>query len=211
MSQTVRAAAYAPDGTEITWTRPPNKWGVAGIARRNGQWADLAHGNSHDSVRSRAITQAYRWSYDRGSVRAVRIWEATAPAVREYFGHHKVNITDIFRDGTWRSARLHGGWSSIRKLSLQGVTAIAFEGVRDGDGGPRVADFQVSELLASMRLPKQKMCATASHSHIPATHKISYSYRGEDERTTELVCSSCEESYSRHPVLADFDSIPLAR
>lgn len=216
--KTVRAAAYAPDGTEIPYTSPPNKWDVAGIAQRvdSGKWVELAHGNSYDSVRRRALTQAYRGPYIPASVTAVRIWEATAPCVREYFGHHKLDIARVFRPGSgWEDVKLHGGWSNIRKLSLQGVTSIEFRLVserdRRGVTGYGDAQFQMAELLASMRLPKQRMCATRSHDHIPATQKVTYRYVAESPRT-EFVCGACAEIMQSAPdLLAEFAAAPLAR
>jgi hypothetical protein len=214
-TKTVRGAAYAPDGTEITYTSPPNKWGVAGIARNSkGQWAELAHGNSYDSVRSRAITYANRWGYGAQDVTAVPIYEATAPAVREYFGHHKVRIAQVFITGRgWVDVKLHGGWSNIRKLSKQGVTDVAFTSSDpDLDSGLHIgpAEFTMAALLKSMRLPQQKRCDTVGHSHTPATRKISYNYRNQDPQETALVCTSCAESYSRRTVLTHFTSSPLA-
>lgn len=37
-----------------------------------------------------------------------------------------------------------------------------------------------------------------------ATEEVSYHYRGEDEKTTERVCTPCADSYERRPVLARF-------
>ena len=53
-------------------------------------------------------------------------------------------------------------------------------------------------------------CATVGHATRPATHEISYNYRGETEVTRELVCGSCAGSYARLPVLADFTARPLS-
>jgi hypothetical protein len=217
-AKTVRAAAYAPDGTEVTYDAPPNKWNVAGLVQStDGGWFEAAHGGSYDSVRGRAVTYAYRFGYNARTVAAVTIYEATAPAVREYFGHHKVNITQVFKpgDGGWQDAKLHGGWSNIRKLSKQGVTAVAFESFDTTGLDTRIhigpAEFEVASLLKSMNLPKQKQCATIGHGHLPATHKISYDYRGEGERITEYVCTKCDKQYGRRPVLQNFESAPLAR
>ena len=217
MPKTVRAAWYAPDGTEVTTTTPPNKWDVAGIAQRigTGRWVELAHGGSHDSVRRRTLTYANRsGSYHYTSIRTVRIYEATAPVVREYFGHHKVSIVQVFKPGQggWQQVNLHGGWSNIRKLSKQGVTSVAFEGTRNGvRSGP--ADFEMSSLLKSMRLPRQRMCETKGHEHLPATHKISYAYKADAGPTTEFVCPACLD-IMREPVsqelMTSFTYIPLA-
>lgn len=221
MTKTVRAAAYAPDGQEIVY-HSTSKWDVAGLIQNHaGGWFEAAHGGSYDSVRKRAVTYAYRFGYDAPTVTAVPIYEATAPVVREYFGHHKVNVAKVFIPGAgWVDGKdlnggrgMHGGWSNIRKLSLRGITDIAFESF-DADLDTRLhigpAEFTVAVLLKSMHLPRQRMCATVGHGNLPATHKISYRYRDEDERETELVCASCADSYSRRTVLTHFSSHPLA-
>lgn len=218
MSNTVRAAWYAPDGTEVASTSPPNKWDVAGIAQRIGtsRWVELAHGNSHDSVRRRTLTYAGRsGSYHYTTVQTVRIWEATAPAVREYYGHHKVNIARVCRPGSgWEDVKLHGGWSNIRKLSKQGVTSVEFRLVsqndRQGVAGFGDAEFTMAQLLKSMHLPAQKMCATRGHDHIPATQKVTYRYVAESAKT-EFVCDACADIMQSAPdLLAEFTSTPLA-
>lgn len=198
-------AIYAPDGTEIIY-KTAAKWDVGGIVKyTDGHWILAEYGFSPDSVRKRTLAYYNRTAYlINWSVG--RIYEATAPVVREYFGHHRIAITQVWKplEG-WVDVRLHGGRSSIRRLSKQGVTAVRFS----ADG--RLPDFQMAELLKSMRLPKQKMCATAGHGQLPATHKISYNYRGEEEKTTDLVCASCADSYSRRPVLQNFAAIEMAR
>jgi hypothetical protein len=42
-----------------------------------------------------------------------------------------------------------------------------------------------------------------------ATEQISYQYRGEPERSTELDCTPCAESYARRPVLVGLVRVPL--
>lgn len=215
----VRAATYAPDGTEITYERD-SVWDTAGLAKRTagGQWVELAHGTSPQSVRSRALTRAYRTGYyDTWTVQTAPIYEATAQIVRDYFGHHAVKITQVFRPGRgWESVSLAGGRSVIRKLSKQGVTSVGFEARRNipeplvrAHLGP--AEFGMEYLLKSLRLPKQQFCNTRGHEHLPATHKISYQFKG-DEPRTELVCGDCAEiTGSAGPgLLASFDSTPLA-
>lgn len=209
MPKTVRAAAYAPDGTELTYDSV-SVWDVAGIAQRtdSGRWVELTHGSSYDSVKRRALTYAGRsGSYDYLSVRAVRIYEATAPCVREYFGTHRVRIVEGFKPGEgYVKLGKHAGWSVIRKLSKQGFTSLNFS---DTDL-PR-ADFPMAELLKSMHLPKQQMCATQGHDHLPATLKISYTYAGETETRTELVCKDCAEIVENAgDVVTKFSSHPLA-
>lgn len=212
MPKTVRAAAYAPDGTELTYDSV-SVWDVAGIAQRTdgGRWVELAHGSSYDSVKRRALTYAGRsGSYNYSSVRAVRIYEATAPCVREYFGTHRVRIYEGFKPGEgYVRIGKHAGWSLIRKLSKQGFTSLNFTDTEL----PR-ADFQMAELLKSMNLPKQRMCATKGHDHLPATQKVTYRYAGESEERTELLCQACLDIMhggEDEGVVASLSATPLAR
>lgn len=211
MPKTVRAAAYAPDGTELTYDSV-SVWDVAGIAQRtdSGRWVELAHGSSYDSVKRRALTYAGRsGGYDYLSIRAVRIYEATAPCVREYFGTHRVRIVEGYKPSAgYVKIGKHAGWSLIRKLSKQGFTSLNFS---DTDL-PR-ADFLMSELLKSMHLPKQQMCGTRGHEHLPATQKVTYRYVSESEEHTELLCQACLDIMhggEDEGVVASLSAIPLA-
>jgi hypothetical protein len=205
MSGTVReVAVYTPDGTEVTYKTAAG-WTVAGVVQYDdGTWGLAESGHSWDSVRKRTITFCnthHVMAYEVGT-----IWEATAPIVRQYFGHHRVNITQAFKPGWgWTDTKLNGGRKNIRRLALQGYTDIRFE----ADG--RFPDFPVSELLKSMKV-RLRACATVGHANRIATHKISYNYRGREPRETEYVCTKCAESYGRQPVeLQNFESAPLAR
>lgn len=57
--------------------------------------------------------------------------------------------------------------------------------------------------------PAADRCATVGHITRPATHEISYRYRGEDEVTCERVCAECADSYGCRPVLVGFTAAPL--
>lgn len=54
-------------------------------------------------------------------------------------------------------------------------------------------------------------CATIGHINRPATHEISYNYRGDPEVTRELVCAGCAESYGRRPVHVNFAAVELPK
>lgn len=62
------------------------------------------------------------------------------------------------------------------------------------------------ERMARAHLPA---CATVG-CHGTATERITYRYRGEDQATTDDVCGDCADSYSRRPVLVDFERSPIA-
>lgn len=45
-------------------------------------------------------------------------------------------------------------------------------------------------------------CATVGHGDRPATHEITWTWRGtRDEPVTEAVCGECADSYLRRPAL----------
>lgn len=202
MSSTRRTlAAYMGDGTEITY-QTAAKWSIAGFTQNTaGEWHLAAHGHSINSVRSRTLATYNRRAHTIDWYVA-QLFEATAPVVREYFGHHKVNITSAFFPGRGRvEQRLHGGRSNILKLLRQGAAEISFTPA----GTSRVADFQATELISSMRVSIRR-CATVGHQRYPASHKISYRYRGEGDLITECVCADCASSYSRRPALTGFQS-----
>lgn len=142
--------AYASDGSEVIWMTAA-RWDVAGLVKSNGTWTAMVAGTSWDSVRARARTRMHR-SYGEQAEAAV-IWNMTAPAVAEYFGHHQVVITQTFTPGDagWVTLKApqQAGQAAIRRLHREGVTAIAIRSRRDS-GRRGDADFQMDELLASM-------------------------------------------------------------
>lgn len=208
MSSKRKVAFYAPDGTEVTY-ETSGKWDTAGIVEHpGGSWSLVANGFSPDAVRKRTV--AYYRSHRLMGFAVTPIWEATAPVVREYFGSHRVRIGCVWIPGQgWVKKNCQAGRSVIRSLAKQGVTAIEFVGkrARTGFEFEHAVDFQMSELFKSMRTPMPKVqvpaCSTVGHSDHPATHEISYNYRGEDERTTETVCLSCSKHYENRPVLVN--------
>jgi hypothetical protein len=146
MSSARKVAFYAPDGTEVVY-ETAGKWDTAGIVQHaDGKWSLAAHGFSAPSVRQRTITRYHRY----GGLRAfevTRIWETTAPVVREYFGSHRVWIHEVFTPGKgWTPGKhMAASRAAIRRLIREGATAIAFT---DSD---RTVDFQAAELQASLR------------------------------------------------------------
>jgi hypothetical protein len=194
----------APDGSEIPFQHQGN-WSIGGLIKdsRVG-WRLACQGRSGDSVLQRTARE-YRRSQHAQEIATATIVDATAPMVRGYFGTHHIHIVRIFVPGSgWLGLPADAGQASIRRLARRGVTAIAFKRT----GHEREADFQMDELLRDMGAGRIKMtaerCATTGHGDRPATHEISYNYRGEDERTAEHVCSYCAESYANRPVLANF-------
>lgn len=135
--------------------------------RRDGQDVQrvAAIGNSPASVEARAkralrlarpgtLPSDYTYLMESGP-----LTEATAPVVRQYFRTHRVVISGLFREGQgWAAPDALGmvpegrtmaaGRSVIRRLAREGWTGVAF--TRQG----RVADFQMTELAASMNARK---------------------------------------------------------
>lgn len=141
----------------------------------------VAKGTSKESVTKRTRTENNTWrpnflkrfgrSQERNVLQVVRLFEATAPTVREYFSTHRVVVSALFRadlDPKLRDASMGNGWttpqkagyattfracragrSDLRRLAADGWTAV---GIRqfDGGSGRPVADFQMDELIRSM-------------------------------------------------------------
>lgn len=159
MSRTTRTyAAYvsplcdAP-GTEVLFTTASSKYDYVGLLQQDGQWGVQAKGWSYHSVRSRVRTAARRvnsYAVEHISCTSITV-EVTAPVVRDYFGSHRVNISQVFRPGKgWEEVNLHAGRSNLNWLARQGITGVEFT------GGQRTADFQMTELLRSMRARKSR-------------------------------------------------------
>lgn len=135
----------APDGTEVTEVTAGG-YTVAGVIRNDhGQWHIAAHGYSLDSVYNR--THAL---YNKGSYQAMYVGdliEKTAPVISKYFGTHDLHLSQIFIPGrNWVKDGGYAGCSRLRNLAKElNVTAVS---VRDGSG--RTANFQMTEILASM-------------------------------------------------------------
>lgn len=70
----------------------------------------------------------------------------------------------------------------------------------------RVAEDQWLALRERGEHPDQ--CATVGCRH-DATQMVSYLYRGQEPRMSEKVCDECADSYSRRPVLVDFQRSSL--
>lgn len=139
-----------PDGTEVSYETAA-KWDIAGIVKRqDGTWWLAAHGCSYGSVRQRTITH-----YNRHA-RLVEysvsfLYEGTVKVVRDYFGHHRLTIGSVFFPGRgWEPQNLNAGRANLRKLAKDGATAVAIKEM----GTNRIADFQMDELLKSMKSRK---------------------------------------------------------
>jgi hypothetical protein len=143
----------APDGTEVT-ERTSGGYDTAGIIQDyDGKWHLAAHGWSRDSVWKRTRTQQ-----DRSQCRTMHVgqlYEQTAPVIREYFGTHQVFIYACFIPGQgWVTASRSAGRSVLRSLAKEGVTAVAVSPVHSKR--EVIADFQMTELTASMRTRKAR-------------------------------------------------------
>lgn len=139
----------APDGTDVI-RRTSGGYDTAGIIQNeNGSWSLVANGWSHESVYNRTHAR-----YNRGTYKAMHVGslhEQTAPGIRAYFGGHAVRITQVFQPGTgWSEMKLNAGTAELRRLVKTGITAIAVQGL-SGDKSGHVADFQMDEILRSMR------------------------------------------------------------
>jgi hypothetical protein len=197
---------YPEEGVEVSW-KTSAKYDMSGFIKTPVTWFHAEHGTSHEAVKSR--TRARYNRHPTATEWAVRYsYEETAPVVREYFGTHAVTISQVFFPGQgWVRKNCVAGRSAIRQFAKDGATAIAF--AYKG----RDADFQVDELFTSMRTRKPTMqalrCATVGHGDHPATHEVSYNYRGGEETTTEMVCKSCADAYSCRPVLVGYTARKL--
>jgi len=161
----VRSTGASPE-IEITVEHSSEKYDLVGVVLdQQNQIHPVAYGVSRNSVVSRTRTicrkQGYWYSTHDVFINTcvATLWEVTAPVVREYFGSHKVVITQGFLPGSgWVDLRIgeHGrkaGKGRIRALLREGYTALGFS------QGGRTADFQADELVKSMNLrPKAQPC-----------------------------------------------------
>jgi hypothetical protein len=134
----------APDGTDVI-DRTSGGYDTAGIARNpDGSWSLVAHGWSHESVRSRTRTRAHGREMHVGPLHP-----QTAPVIRSYFRTNAVLLVQVFRPGEgWITPQTtDAGTNVLRKLAYAGVTDVA---VRPS-GTQRVADFPMREVLGSMK------------------------------------------------------------
>jgi hypothetical protein len=151
--------AYPQDDTEVTH-KTSGGYSYLGMTRSSGsgQWGVIAHGWSHESVTRRTRRLA---RLNNSAASAVKeTWEATAPVIRAYFGHHRLRITEVFKDGQWQKASYHAGRSVLRQLPAEGISAVKVKGTGNYQGngerpGVHEADFQVTELLRSMNARKK--------------------------------------------------------
>ena len=204
---------YAPGGVEVAWDTSAG-YDVAGLLQyRNGGWGRVQHGFSWEAVRSRTVASYHR-SPSSTAFAVAAIWEATAPVIREYFGSHRVVIDSVFTpEAGWVTptgagyveggTTMTAGKAMLRRLARDGVAAVSVQG---STIGRMIADFQMPEVLASM---KPHRCATVGHRTRKAEYQISYNYRGGGETTREYVCGECKESYGRRPVLVDFTAVRI--
>lgn len=141
-----RQVAVYVKGTEVIF-ETASQWTVAGmIQHTDGHWWLAANGHSTDSVLQRT-GRRYRYCPDAVSFEVADIHETTAPVVREYFGTHAVITASVFTpEEGWQPLHMPASRKAIRALAKErGVTAIAFK------ASGRQADFQMDELLASIR------------------------------------------------------------
>jgi len=160
----VRSTGTSPE-VEIIVEHSSEKYDLVGVTidQQNGLHA-VAFGTSYNSVLQRTRTicrkRGYWWSTHDVFINncVATLWEVTAPVVREYFGSHKVVITQGFLPGSgWVDLKIgeHGrkaGKGRVRALLREGYTALGFS------QGNRTADFQADELVKSMNLrPKAQV------------------------------------------------------
>lgn len=138
---------YAPDGTPVV-IRTAGTYDVAGIIRLpRGEWVKAAVGWAWDSVKNRAKASCY--IHNGTEMHVGMLYEETAPVIREYFGTHAVRVVARFTPGEgWTDGlRMSAGKSALRKLAMDGFTAV-----RIGlPGQGRVADFEMTEIARSAR------------------------------------------------------------
>jgi hypothetical protein len=145
--------------------RTAGNYSVAGVIHCmiNGELVTrvAAVGNSWDSVQSRtrrALRDARPGTLPSDYVyltEVVSLTEATAPKLHQYFGTHKLSVTQVFTPGRgWTAANYHAGRSSLRKLAKEGVTAVSAGRSRTARLGRWEAGFQMDELLKSMNARK---------------------------------------------------------
>ncbi len=146
--------AYPQDDTEVTQKTSGGYDYLGMTCSFSGQWGVVAHGWSHESVTRRTRRLA---GINRSASFAVEIaWEATAPVIRAYFGHHRLRITEVFKNGQWQKANYHAGRSVLRQLPAEGVLAVKVRGTGNDQGnwerpGLHEADFQVDEITRSLK------------------------------------------------------------
>jgi hypothetical protein len=144
-------AAYVA-GVEVTY-QTSAAYDTAGLlCRPDGTWFIAEHGFSADAVARRTrvrfnrIPGAATWEVKP-------LWEATAPVIREYFGHHMVFVESVYREGSgWeRGLRLKAGRAQLRRLAAEGAVTVAVRAA----GSARIADFQMSEITRSLASRKK--------------------------------------------------------
>jgi hypothetical protein len=128
---------------------------------------------------------------------AAKTYKSLEAAARAYGAEHGVTS----RKGGWlyrNGAPLVQGW---RKYG----TGL----VINGDIVPVDADGNVPEDWRQRAGYKViERCSTVGCRR-EATEEVSYHYRGEQEKTTERVCTSCARGYARRPVLVGVTRVPL--
>jgi hypothetical protein len=160
MSRTVKTMiAYIPGlpGTSVTWKTAGDYTHVGLVYDwQASAWEIVAKGWSPQSVAKATKTAgrkmyAHALQFVGSGTAVVRLVEATAPLIAEYFGgDHRVTIVSVFRPETgWVGVNWHCGRSNLRRIAADGVTAIAVR--PHGEGSQyREADFQMTEILRSL-------------------------------------------------------------
>jgi len=154
----VRSTGASPE-IEVTVEHSSDKYDYVGVVvTPQNTLVPVTYGWSRNSVVQRTRTIARKDGYWHSThdvfinTCVATLWEVTAPVVREYFGSHKVVITQGFLPGSgWVDLKIgeHGrkaGKGRIRALLREGYTALGFS------QGDRTADFQADELVKSMNL-----------------------------------------------------------
>lgn len=146
--------AYPQDDTEVTHKTSGGYDYLGMTCSFSGQWGVVAHGWSFTSVAKR--TQRLARLNQAANSAVEQTWEATAPVIRAYFGHHRLRITEVFKDGQWQKASYHAGRSVLRQLPAEGITAVKVRGTGNYQGngerpGLHEADFQVDEIIRSLK------------------------------------------------------------
>jgi hypothetical protein len=157
-SRTARTMIAYPQPDQPVELRTRGSYSHAGLVfQQDGSWEMAAHGTSPRSVERRAKASAGRQYAGRAQalvnsmVCVTPLWEATAPAVAEYFGHHRVTVIAVFRpEHGWQSVSWAAGRPALRRLAAEGYAGVMIEGRRDGERHARHADFTMTEIVRSL-------------------------------------------------------------
>lgn len=153
-------------GGEIEY-RTAGSYTLAGVMNIGGKWQIAAVGNSPESVRRRTRSELskirpgiLRMPGASYCTETVRLIEATAPVVRDYFKTHSVTVTGWFTEAEgWQYGSRRAGRSVLRQMARDGVRTVQFSNGRGRGRGRRDVDFQMTELLTSMNARNQDKTA----------------------------------------------------